>query len=197
MYEKIKICLDPGHGGDDPGAIGPHGSKEKDIVLDVCVGLFDILAQKGHQCILTRSQDKSLTLKERVQIGSECDIMISVHCNSFRNESVTGIETIYNDEVMYSDLLARCIQDFLIMIRVDGHNHKDRGIKVSPSPSFPKNLYITKHSKVPTVLVELEFLSNPEMEIYLGSSDSQIAGQLYSGIQKYINSRYWLDRPQP
>ncbi len=94
-----KIIIDPGHGGSDPGAPGFHTDVwEKDIVLKMAHRLADILKDRL-KCtvLLTRSEDKRLTLEERTAIANtkRADLFISLHCNAAKNKELKGIETYF------------------------------------------------------------------------------------------------------
>lgn len=89
-----KIVIDPGHGGHDPGAIGPYGLKEKVVNLDIALRLSSILRTQGLEVILTRSDDGFLSLEERTQIANRAhpDAFISIHANA-GHPGVRGFET--------------------------------------------------------------------------------------------------------
>ncbi len=91
------IVLDPGHGGKDPGAIGPGGLEEKVVVLDVGKSLVSLLkkALPGNRILLTRSADRFLALEERTALANTfgADLFISIHANASRRRNARGIET--------------------------------------------------------------------------------------------------------
>jgi len=94
------VVIDPGHGGHDPGAIGPSGVKEKDINLKIGKALKDILESKGDQIgigkvYMTRTDDTFIPLEERTAIARKlkADLFISIHCNASRDRSAYGLET--------------------------------------------------------------------------------------------------------
>lgn len=92
------IVIDPGHGGKDPGAIGTHGTREKDVTLDVALRLKQRIANLNRfNVLLTRETDKFLTLADRVDFARQkaADLFISIHVNSLPNETVNLIETYY------------------------------------------------------------------------------------------------------
>ena len=94
-----RIVIDPGHGGRDPGAIGPSGLKEKDVVLRIAKGLKKKLKKQGYEVLLTRERDVYLRLEERTAIANtkKADLFISLHANASRKRGSRGIETyIYN-----------------------------------------------------------------------------------------------------
>ncbi len=93
-----RIVVDPGHGGHDPGAIGPNGIQEKDIVLSVGLKLRDLFKEElGVDVVMTRSADVFIPLEERTAIANKvgADLFLSVHANAALNRSAAGIETYY------------------------------------------------------------------------------------------------------
>jgi N-acetylmuramoyl-L-alanine amidase len=99
LISKIRrIVVDPGHGGHDPGAIGPNGIQEKDIVLAIGLKLKDLLQDDlGLDVVMTRSTDVFIPLEERTAIANKvgADLFLSVHANAAGNRSASGIETYY------------------------------------------------------------------------------------------------------
>jgi len=93
-----RIVIDPGHGGDDPGAIGPKGLKEKDIVLKVAKLLAQKLKEKLNvEVLLTRKKDKFIPLIQRPAIANskKADLFISIHTNASPDSKARGVETYY------------------------------------------------------------------------------------------------------
>ena len=92
-----KIVIDAGHGGNDPGAIGRNGLREKDVNLDIAKKLSSLLRAEGVQTVLTRSTDKFIPLSTRVSIAnhSGADLFISIHSNAARSRSLCGFEVYY------------------------------------------------------------------------------------------------------
>jgi len=167
----MKICIDAGHGGSQPGAVGYSGTLEKDITLAVALKLRQILLKQGFSVVMTRESDKDVrTTKQPNELQARCDvannakadIFISIHCNAADDKTAHGAETWYTEKDVKSKVLANCIQSELIkQIR-----RTDRGVKVG-------NYYVTRYTKMPAVLVELAFISNPEEEKLLKSEDFQ------------------------
>jgi N-acetylmuramoyl-L-alanine amidase len=93
------ICIDPGHGGHDPGAIGPTGLEEKTVVLQVAQALRQLLQQEmpQYRVVLTREQDVFVPLAERASMANaqQAQVFISIHTNSSPNREASGIETWY------------------------------------------------------------------------------------------------------
>ncbi len=93
-----RIVVDPGHGGHDPGAVGPTGLQEKDVVLAIGLELRDKLKEElGLDVVMTRSTDVFIPLEERTAIANKvnADLFVSIHANAAPNRSAAGIETYY------------------------------------------------------------------------------------------------------
>ena len=99
IVSKIRrIVVDPGHGGHDPGAIGPSGLQEKDVVLAIGLSLRDKLKEElGVDVVMTRATDIFIPLEERTAIANKvnADLFVSVHANAAPNRNASGIETYY------------------------------------------------------------------------------------------------------
>lgn len=99
VVAKIRrIVVDPGHGGHDPGAVGPNGIQEKDVVLAIGLQLRELLKDElGVDVVMTRSTDVFIPLEERTAIANKvgADLFLSVHANAAPNRSAAGIETYY------------------------------------------------------------------------------------------------------
>ncbi|MCY4000237.1 MAG: N-acetylmuramoyl-L-alanine amidase [Bacteroidetes bacterium] len=91
------IAIDPGHGGRDPGAVGPAGMYEKTLTLDLALRLERRLKAKGINVLLTRREDKTLSLRERVDFtkNNQVDLFLSLHFNALPIDTVAFIETFY------------------------------------------------------------------------------------------------------
>ena len=183
------ITIDPGHGGSDPGAIGPNGTMEKDITLAISKKLKAALEAKGAKVNMTRTTDVDVygpnasgpdELQARVDVGTanKSDIFVSVHINSFSNPNVGGISTYYYDKTQYDTRLASRIQ---AKIADESGFAGDRGIQ-------PGNLYVLRRSLMPAILLELGFISNPKEEALLKKDNvqQQFADEVAAGIESYF-----------
>ena len=93
LPQNFLIAIDPGHGGEDPGAIGPRGTKEKDIVFAIAKKLKDLINQQpGMQAFLTRNGDYYIGLRERMRRArnKNADLFISIHADAFKNTKADG-----------------------------------------------------------------------------------------------------------
>lgn len=109
--QKPLIVLDPGHGGQDPGAIGPRGNQEKDIVLAYAMALEDALERSGkYRVTLTRDNDKFIPLRGRVKIARDAgaSLFISIHADSAPNDESRGL-SVYTLSEQASDAEAAAL----------------------------------------------------------------------------------------
>ncbi|MDD5432228.1 MAG: N-acetylmuramoyl-L-alanine amidase [Candidatus Omnitrophica bacterium] len=92
-----KIVIDAGHGGNDPGAIGRTGLREKDVNLDIAKRLTKLLKEDGVEVVFTRSTDRFIPLSSRVNIAnsSQADLFVSIHSNASRVRTLNGFEVYY------------------------------------------------------------------------------------------------------
>lgn len=189
------VFIDPGHGGKDPGAIGPTGLQEKYIALDVALKLKEILEGSGVRVVVSRTGDYFIPLEERARRAnsSGAQIFVSIHANAAENRGAVGIETFYlgyagphsspgrrADTLPASKCLASCVQQSLATALAT----PDRGIK-------EKDLNVLRNSTIPAVLVEVGFLSNPRSErlLYRPSYRQRLAALIHRGIAAYSERR--------
>jgi N-acetylmuramoyl-L-alanine amidase len=94
-----RVVIDPGHGGTDPGAIGRTGATEKQLTLELSKMLAGRLRAAGYEVLLTREDDRTISLQERTDFANrvDADLFLSVHINSARNRNLRGFETYYLD----------------------------------------------------------------------------------------------------
>jgi N-acetylmuramoyl-L-alanine amidase len=107
--EGIRIMLDPGHGGIDPGAVGEGGLREKDVVLEITRKVKDLLVIKGYDVFMTRNKDQFISLRKRARMANrrKVDLFVSIHANAAVNHLARGTETFYYATA--SDPLARAL----------------------------------------------------------------------------------------
>ena len=193
-----RIVVDPGHGGKFTGAVGPGGTQEKAVTLGVCLELVHDLVELGADVKLTRDSDSEVIpgasvredLKARVDIANNwpADLFISVHANSADHQSAQGTETYHSNKASdRSKALAKLVQQSLI-----AHVQlTDRGVKSS-------DFYVIKNTKMPAILVETAFISNPEEEKKLADPATQklFAKSIATGVSQYLNIEANL-KPDP
>ncbi|RAK19902.1 N-acetylmuramoyl-L-alanine amidase [Anoxybacillus vitaminiphilus] len=178
------IVVDAGHGGEDPGAIG-SGTNEKTVVLSVAQKLKEKLQSAGANVIMTRDDDTFKSLEERVEIAKKhyAELFVSIHNNSAASSKAYGTETYYdtstNPNGYESYLLAKEIQSQI----VKNADMYDRGVK-------DNRFYVIRNNNVPSVLVELGFISNSNDAKKLTSNQYQeiFAQSIYNGIVQYYSN---------
>lgn len=175
----MKICIDPGHGGKDPGAVGScdgHDLCEHDIALQIGLYLEQALLLDGHATWLTRRIDRTLSLIARTKFANRyhVDLFVSIHCNAAYAPSAEGIETWHHPSSSVGRKYADPIQKNLIK---EFPNHKNRGIKEA-------NFHVLRETAMPAVLVEAEFITHPDQAAFLSADENQrrIAQAIKKGI---------------
>lgn len=180
-FKNITVVVDAGHGGHDPGALSPNGTKEKDIVLKSSLLLKKKLENAGFKVYMTRERDNYVKLYDRAGIANQinADIFVSVHANAARSTKANGIETLYApDSSRNNKELAVAIQNEMIK----ASNAVDRGVVARPE------LVVIRETKMDAVLVELGFLSNQQEEIKLLSDSylEKLAQSIVDGIKDFV-----------
>jgi N-acetylmuramoyl-L-alanine amidase CwlD len=156
------IVLDPGHGGIDTGACGKRNSLEKEINLEVALKLKTFLEMAGAQVLLTRNKDVFIGLYERCYFANyqKADLFISIHANSHPDPTIRGIEVFHYRGQKYSKKIAQKILNRLA---------KSTGLK--PLRVKSARFVVIRETQMPSILIELGFLSNYQEESILKSSD--------------------------
>ena len=210
------IVIDPGHGGKDPGAMS-QTRREKQIVLSLSKTLRDILIKEGYQVRLTRETDVYIPIRKRTQFATDqkADLFISIHANASLSAKASGIETYYlalvSDEsaritAMRENVGAkynmkelnalvgripkerkstesRRLAELIQAQLTSGKQVRDRGVKHAP-------FVVLIGAKVPAVLVEVGFISNPTegKKLTTKAYQHQLATAIAKGIEQYIKS---------
>ena len=185
------IVIDPGHGGNDAGAIGPTGVMEKNVTLKVALELRKLLEAEGATVIMTRDSDTTVSVKgakasDIEELGARCDvanragahIFLSIHADSFTRPEARGTTGYYYSKGSGAgQKLADCIRRNL----VEQLGTPSRGTQ-------PCNFYVVKHTDMPATLIELGFISNKDEEKLLDSKEGvQKAAQgIFDGIEDYF-----------
>lgn len=179
--ESLTIALDAGHGGENDGAFGGTGAREKDINLATVLHLKRLFEDEGARVVLTRQTDTAVTMADRIAAALEggADILISVHANSIGNttdpEATKGTSTYYRhqcfralSQALYRSILETGLAPFG---NVGGFNFSLNAI-----------------TDIPNVLVELAFMSHPEDEMRLLDDDfrKELAERIVEGVEEWL-----------
>ena len=192
IKETPVVVVDAGHGGTDPGKVGVDGSLEKDINLAVAERLKTYLEQDDVKVIMTRETDTGLysetdsrkkmaDMKKRCEIIEEsgADLVVSIHQNSYHEESVSGGQVFYYRDSSKGKALAKILQDRFDYVLGDQNRRL---------PKANANYYLLLHVKCPIVIVECGFLSNAAEAEKLCTETYQdrVAWSIHKGILQYI-----------
>lgn len=199
MWEKdrkmAKYCVvvDAGHGGSDPGKVGINQALEKDINLQIAQKLKAFLEAEDIRVVMTRETDRGLydetvsnkkvqDMKRRITIIEEADpvLVVSIHQNSYQQESVKGAQVFYYATSERSRMLANMIQKEFQVLQPD-NRRQEKG-----NDSY----YLLKKTAKPIVITECGFLSNTEEAEKLVTQEYQekVAWRIHMGILKYIST---------
>ncbi len=194
VFSQVKpftVVVDAGHGEPDGGAVGVGGTLEKDINLSIALKVREILESHGVRVIMTREDDNAIydsnadslhekkvsDMRNRADIvnKSNADLFLSIHMNSFPDHKSQGLHIFYTALHPEAKTLANNIQTEISKIT---------GAKTHTVKTASQSLYLMKNSKIPTVLAECGFLSNPEEEKLL--NDDTYQSKIAFGLSRAI-----------
>lgn len=190
---KYCVVVDAGHGGSDPGKVGINQALEKDVNLQIAEKLKAFLEAEDIRVVMTRETDGGLydenvsnkkvqDMKRRIAIIEEADpvLVVSIHQNSYQQESVKGAQVFYYAASERSRMLASMIQKEFQVLQPD-NRRLEKG-----NDSY----YLLKKTAKPIVIAECGFLSNAEEAEKLVTQEYQerVAWRIHMGIMKYIGT---------
>lgn len=218
-----RVVLDPGHGGKDTGAVGPDGLREKDVTLDVAHRVAPVLAAQGIQVVLTRDDDRFVSLEERTARANAfgADLFVSIHCNASESKGRRGIETYVldttRDEIAarvaarenattqaasaelasilggmrIADEAARSVRFAQLLQRASTTAMQMRFGDAVDGGVHTAGFYVLVGARMPSVLFETSYISNPTEEQRLGSDDVRqlVADAIANAIRAYREGR--------
>ena len=230
-----RVVIDAGHGGHDTGAIGPGGTREKDVTLAIARKLAERLRRLGLTVLLTRDGDRFVPLEGRAQFANQAhaDLFISIHANANADPKQRGVETFFLDVTSdrYAIRLAarenqspeddgfdgrsvragRSLSDLQFLLAdlaTRSHVEESRRLAdrvqqslVERSPRHGAGerdlgvkhalFYVLLGTRMPSILVETAFVSNPTEERRLRSPDYQdeVARGVAAGVERFLRDR--------
>lgn len=193
---KLHILIDPGHGGEDGGAVS-GGATEKEINLAISRDTADLLRFCGFDVQMTRCTDDALTdegedvrkrkyndMKMRLDLYNKSpqNRIISIHQNKFTDSKSSGAQIFYSPNHKDSAAMAECIRFSVTSMLQPGNKRECK--------PAGKEIYLLKNSKNPAVLVECGFISNPgeREKLLTGEYQKQIALAVTTGFIDYYNT---------
>jgi len=207
------VVIDPGHGGEDPGAIGKKiHLLEKEITLKIAAKVKKYIKNQNVIVFLTRENDVFVPLKQRALFANKlnADLFVSIHCNSSRNSNAKGTRTyIYSRiasskdaeeaakfenkdvgifEFLLNDLKKNAYEYLSVETAGYIQHSLAKILKFKWHPTERAPFYVIANTNMPSVLVEVAFISNPEEERKLNSDYfiDDIARGIADGIEEYF-----------
>ncbi|GAB6109646.1 family 10 glycosylhydrolase [Fusibacter bizertensis] len=177
------IMIDPGHGGNDPGAIGLLGTlySENSVVLDYGLKLKKVLEGLGADVIMTRSENLYVSLDSRLMQSRSIlpDLFISIHADSLDDSS--DLSKVRGFTIYYKDQVAKSFANTLQSNIASKHSVVSRGVK-------NMNFYVVRGTWAPSVLIETGFMPNPNDFQWLTDANEQtkLANTLGESIVNYF-----------
>jgi N-acetylmuramoyl-L-alanine amidase len=226
--DEMRVMIDPGHGGRDPGAIGYNGIREKRVVLEISRRIKRYL-QKNYddvEPILTRSGDEFIPLSRRTQMANDkkADVFLSIHANANRSSRARGFEVytlsgeatspsakelaeIENSSLRYEGMDASELDDISFILHqltqtVNARQSQsvartimERAESILPIPTRRARqapFWVLKDARMPAVLVETGFLSNPDEEEILQTDSYQtaVAEVIGKAMKAYMSEQF-------
>lgn len=225
LSKKPRVVIDPGHGGHDPGAIGKNGLKEKDVNLDIALKVKEILKDEFEIFMTREKDVFiSLDERTAFANSKNADLFVSIHTNSNRKKNINGIETYFlnwtDDEealkvaARENGISLKAMKNFsnfidLIKMDLEAQAKREDSMKLAatihgelkenldrPSNGIKKGpFYVLYTAKMPCVLLEVSYISNPLEERLLSTSAyrEKLAGAIAKGIRRYFERKNQLN----
>ena len=177
----MKWYLDFGHGGKDSGAVSANKIKESDTVLKIGMLIKNNLEKNNEKVITTREEDKYYSLDYRSSKANKenCDYFVSIHMNSSTNKSAKGVEVwVYDEKSKVYNLSKNICSNLTKTI-----NTPNRGVKIS------KSFSVLRKTKMPALLIEIDFISNSSVEASLKSDKyiKDISDSISKSLLAFVN----------
>ena len=189
IEEIIKVIIDPGHGGIDPGTEHrtTNFKDEKDLVLAISLKVEALINENYNniKVIQTRRKDITVSLEQRVAIANEAqgDYFVSIHCNSSEKKHIFGTQMHVHDFTYRKSTKLAQVLDEEFTTRA---KRNSKGLFNSKDRRF--NLYVLQYTNMPGVLIETGFLTHKAEEEFLNSDNGQeiVAAAIFRGIRNFL-----------
>lgn len=195
---SVCVLIDPGHGGEDGGAVSSDGAVEKEINLAISTYLREYYELSGFEVLMTRDDDtpmgdlslgtikerKSSDMKARLDLfnSEDVDLVVSIHQNKFEQSKYSGAQIFYSPNDEKSEQLAEYLRKSIVGFL---QPENERELKKAGT-----NIYLLNNCNNPSVLVECGFLSNVEETALLVTPEyqKQMAFSIYCGTLEYLKN---------
>lgn len=179
--EPIVVAIDAGHGGNDCGAIAcDKTTYEKDINLFIALELEKLLKDNQITVVMTRRTDQYVSLEERADVVNKANanLLVSIHCNSLKDQIASGLSVYYNESQLDKEFCSKQFSTILADEIKKVVPYKNRGIVKGNS------LYIVRSTNATVALAEIGFISYKKDFNFIKekANQKQIAKSLFNGI---------------
>ena len=176
----LRVVLDPGHGGSDPGFVGPGGAREDDVCFAVATALEAALTASGTQVFLTRRQSDGPPDAERATLANtlEADLFIALHAGGAEPRARGAAAFYFGHERFRSETGMRVAELLLEQVctlgLIDGRTH-------------PKTFPVLRETRMPAVVLEAGYITNPDEERMLADPQfqQQLAAAIAEGLRRF------------
>jgi N-acetylmuramoyl-L-alanine amidase len=161
--DRPLIVIDPGHGGRDPGAIGASGTLEKTVTLATALELRHVLAATGrYRVVLTRTGDQTVSLAARLGFArrQDADLLIAIHADASPDRAARGASVYVSSGAPTAPTGSATLQFSMI-------EQLEDDVRMVGAPARAAHLYVLGERTIPSVLLEMGFLSNRQDESLL------------------------------
>ncbi len=185
--EKQIIMIDYGHGGSDYGAIGPTGLPEDKVCENIALRVGNLFKILGTDVLFTKKPGQGITTARRIELinKSKSSFVISIHLNHSTNTKAEGSCCYYFSSGKHSSSLGKKLANFL-------HREQMRALGLEDCRVHGKNFNILRLTKIPAVIVEPAFITNPKEETLLRKPlfRQKIASAIFDGLMDFSKDQY-------
>jgi N-acetylmuramoyl-L-alanine amidase len=180
------VVLDPGHGGNDPGATGISGVMEKTITLDLAKRVAALLASDAMEVVLTRDRDTYMTIDERVARAADAAVFVSLHANAAADPTLSGVEVFYGGGVETAAAGAYSP----VRLGKDVERSILRWVSGVRTTVRPGTFAVLTRNTVPSVLVEIGYLTNPNDAVRLQTETyrAEVAQAIADAAKRFVRA---------
>ena len=190
------ICIDPGHGGRDPGAVAADGTTEAEVVLQVGKALRDVLKARRHRVVMTRDDDTYPSLSARAELANRegVDCFISIHANAASSSMANGAWVIHDDKTTKETGVALATEIFRAMVKIPGIGDADAAEEVYADATpwvGGRQLAVVSRTRMPAALVELGFMTNEDDldDLKRPETRNRLAMAIADGIEAWLRGK--------
>jgi N-acetylmuramoyl-L-alanine amidase len=181
-----RVALDPGHGPEDPGFVGPGGSREADIAFELAALLRLELETRGAEPIMLRSEEENPEQSQRATRAndSEAEVLVSIHLNGHDDPSAEGSSSYYFGAIGSGSVAGQALAELV-------QDEVTAALGLRDGRAHPKAFPILRETRMIAVQIEPCFITNPKEELLLGEEPFrlELARAIAAAIERYFAGR--------